>query len=181
MRAAEDVLRFWFVEHGPDDWFGGKAEFDAALAAEFAETHARVARGEAWQWRATPAGRLAEIIVLDQFSRQLYRGSPKAFAQDAMALVLAQEMIGQGLDTAMSLFERMFILLPFMHSESIVIQAESMRLHEALGDEKGLDFATKHRDCVAKFGRYPFRNKALGRESTPDEVAYMEEVGKRGF
>ena len=181
MRTADDVIRFWFVEHGPDDWFGGKMEFDAALAHEFAETHARVARGEAWQWRATPAGRLAEIIVLDQFSRQLYRGSPKAFAQDAMALVLAQEMVAQGLDTAMSLFERMFILLPFMHSESVVIQTESMRLHEALGDEKGLDFAAKHCDAIVRFGRYPFRNKALGRENTPEELAYMVEMGDRGF
>lgn len=181
MRTADDVIRFWFVEHGPDDWFGGKAEFDAALAAEFSDTHPRVALGEAWQWRATPAGRLAEIIVLDQFSRQLHRGSPEAFAQDKMALVLAQEMVAQGLDTAMSPFERMFILLPFMHSESVVIQTESMRLHEALGDEKGLDFAAKHRDCIMRFGRYPFRNKALGRESTADEVAYMEEAGKRGF
>ena len=181
MRTAEDVIRFWFVEHGPDDWFGGKAEFDAALAAEFAATHPRVALGEAWEWRKTPEGRLAEIIVLDQFSRQLHRGSAEAFAQDKMALVLAQEMVAQGLDTAMSLFERMFILLPFMHSESVVIQTESMRLHEALGDEKGLDFAAKHRDCIMRFGRYPFRNKALGRESTPEELTYMEEAGTRGF
>ena len=181
MRAAEDVIRFWFVEHGMDDWFGGKPEFDAELLAEFGETHPRVARGEAWQWRATPKGRLAEIIVLDQFSRQLHRGSPLAFAQDQMALVLAQEMVAQGLDTAMSFFERMFILLPYMHSESPVIQAQSMRLHEALGDEKGLDFAAKHHDCIMRFGRYPFRNKALGRESTPEETAYMEEAGSRGF
>ena len=90
-------------------------------------------------------------------------------------------MIAQGLDRAMASFERMFILLPFMHSESLVIQAESMRLHEALGDEKGLDFAAKHHDCIMRFGRYPFRNKALGRESTPEELAYMEEAGKRGF
>lgn len=181
MRTAEDVIRFWFVEHGRDDWFGGKAEFDAELAEQFAETHLRVAQGEASQWRATPKGRLAEIIVLDQFSRQLHRGSPLAFAQDRMALVLAQEMIAQGLDLALSTDERMFILLPFMHSESRVIQAESMRLHEALGDEKGLDFAAKHHDCIMRFGRYPFRNKALGRDSTAEEVAYMEEAGNRGF
>jgi uncharacterized protein (DUF924 family) len=181
MRTEDDVIRFWFVEHGMDDWFGGKPEFDAALAAEFAETHAAVARGEAWQWRATPHGRLAEIIVLDQFSRQLHRGEAAAFAQDKMALALAQEMVGQGLDKAMTFFERMFILLPYMHAESVVVQAESMRLHAALNDEKALDFATKHHDCIARFGRYPFRNKALGRQSTVDELAYMEEAGKRGF
>ncbi|UJW84935.1 DUF924 family protein [Devosia sp. SL43] len=181
MRSDEDVIRFWFVEHGMGDWFGGKPEFDAVLKAGFEETHQHVAKGEAWNWRGTPKGRLAEIIVLDQFSRQLHRGSPLAFSQDKMALVLAQEMIAQRLDLSMSPDERMFILLPFMHSESPVIQAESMRLHEALGDEKGLDFATKHRDCIARFGRYPFRNKALGRQSTDEELAYMEEAGKRGF
>ena len=181
MRNAEDVIRFWFIEHGMDDWFGGKPEFDAELAAKFAETHGRVAKGEAWGWRGTPRGRLAEVIVLDQFSRQLHRGEAAAFAQDKMALVLAQEVLAQGLDKDMTFFERMFILLPFMHAESAVIQAESMRLHEELRDEKALDFATKHRDCIARFGRYPFRNKALGRQSTPEEVAYMEEVGKRGF
>jgi len=181
MRTAEDVIRFWFVEHGMDDWFGGKPEFDAALAAEFAETHRHVAMGEAWQWRATPKGRLAEIIVLDQFSRQLHRGEAAAFAQDKMALALVQEVLAQGLDKDMTFFERMFLLLPFMHSESPVIQAESMRLHAALNDEKVLDFATKHHDCIARFGRYPFRNKALGRESTAEELAYMDEAGKRGF
>lgn len=181
MRSPDDILRFWFVDHGMDDWFGGKPEFDALLKAEFAQTHAEVAMGEAWRWRDTPKGRLAEIIVLDQFSRQLHRGEAAAFAQDKMALVLAQEMVGQGLDQAMSFFERMFILLPYMHSESAVIQAESMRLHTALNDEKILDFATKHHDCIARFGRYPFRNKALGRQSTPEELAYMEEAGQRGF
>jgi uncharacterized protein (DUF924 family) len=181
MRTADEVIRFWFVDHGMDDWFGGKAEFDALLKAEFAETHAAVARGEAWHWRATPQGRLAEIIVLDQFSRQLHRGEAEAFAQDKMALTLAQEMVGQGLDQSMTFFERMFILLPYMHSESVVVQAESMRLHAALDDEKALDFATKHRDCIARFGRYPFRNTALGRQSTAEELAYMEEAGKRGF
>jgi uncharacterized protein (DUF924 family) len=181
MRTAEDVLRFWYVEHGMDDWFGGKAEFDAKLAEQFAETHAAVAQGEAWQWRDSPKGRLAEIIVLDQFSRQLHRGSPQAFAQDRMALALAQEVVAQVLDQDMTFFERMFVLLPYMHSESRVVQAESIRLHEMLKDERALDFATKHHDCIMQFGRYPFRNKALGRESTPEELAYMAEVGDRGF
>src|SRR5690606_33936476 len=96
MRSFEDVLDFWFVEHGPDHWFARTDEFDAALAAGFTETHAAVARGEAWRWRTEPRGRLAEIIVLDQFSRQLHRGAPEAFAQDKMALVLAQEAIALG-------------------------------------------------------------------------------------
>lgn len=181
MRTAEDVLQFWFVDHGRGDWFGGKSAFDAALAEAFADTHARVARGEAWQWRATPRGRLAEIIVLDQFSRQLHRGMPQAFAQDPMALTLAQEVLLLGLDDGFAVEEMTFLLLPFMHSESIVIQAESMRLHEKLGIDEGIDFASKHRDAVARFGRFPFRNKALGRQSTPEEIAYIAEHADRGF
>jgi uncharacterized protein (DUF924 family) len=180
MRTADDVLRFWFVEHGMDDWFGGKAEFDAALAAEFAETHPRVALGEAWQWRATPEGRLAEIIVLDQFSRQLHRGSPEAFAQDKMAVALAQEAIAAGADEAIAMDRRMFLFMPFMHAESLVIQDEGCKHFAPFGEEL-MKFMTGHRDCIAQFGRFPFRNKALGRVSTPEEIAYMAEQGDRVF
>ena len=180
MRTAEDVIRFWFVDHGMDDWFGGKAEFDAALAAEFAETHPRVALGEAWQWRRTPEGRLAEIIVLDQFSRQLHRGSAKAFAQDPMATALAQEAVATGADKAIPMERRMFLFMPFMHAESLVIQEEGCRHFAQFGEEM-LAYMTGHRDCIARFGRFPFRNKALGRVSTSDELAYMAEQGDRVF
>ena len=180
MRTAEDVIRFWFVEHGPDDWFGGKAEFDAALAAEFAGTHARVALGEAWEWRKTPDGRFAEIIVLDQFSRQLHRGSPEAFAQDKMALVLAQEAVAASADQAIAPERRMFLFMPFMHAESLVIQEEGVKHFAQFGPDM-MKFMTGHRDCIARFGRFPFRNKALGRESTPEELAYMEEQKDRVF
>lgn len=181
MRNAHEVLNFWFVAHGPEDWFAGKPEFDALIAEEFAATHAHVARGEAWEWRATPRGRLAEIIVLDQFSRQLFRQRPEAFAQDKMALVLAQEMVGQGLDMQFEQPERGFVYLPFMHAESAAIQAASVRLYEALGDKDQLDYATAHRQTVDRFGRFPFRNAPLGRESTPEEQAYMEEFAERKF
>ena len=181
MRTAEDVIQFWFVEHGNDDWFGGKPEFDARLAADFGETHPHVARGEAWQWRKTAEGRLAEIIVLDQFSRQLHRGSGKAFAQDKMALVLAQEAIAQGADQAVEPVRRAFFYLPFMHAESLVIQDEGIGLYEALGDAEQLDYMRNHRDVVGRFGRFPFRNTALGRESTREELAYMAEQGDRSF
>ena len=180
MRTSGDVLRFWFVEHGPDDWFGGKPEFDTALAAEFAETHPRVALGEAWEWRKAPEGRLAEIIVLDQFSRQLHRGSTEAFAQDKMAVALAQEAIAAGADQAIAMERRMFLFMPFMHAESLVIQNEGCRHFEQFGPDM-VKFMTGHRDCIARFGRFPFRNKALGRESTPEELAYMEEQKDRVF
>lgn len=180
MRTAEDVIRFWFVDHGKDDWFGGKAEFDAALAAEFADTHPHVALGEAWHWRETPEGRLAEIIVLDQFSRQLHRGSSRAFAQDRMAVALTQEAIAAGADRAIPMERRMFLFMPFMHAESLVIQDEGCRHFAQFGDEL-MAFMTGHRDTIARFGRFPFRNKALGRQSTPEEVAYMAEQNGRVF
>lgn len=181
MRTVRDVLDFWFVEHGQEDWFGGKPEFDAELAKAFGETHPHVALGEAWTWRETAEGRLAEIIVLDQFSRQLHRGSGEAFAQDKMALMLAQEAIAAGADQAVEPVRRAFFYLPFMHAESLVIQNEGIKLYEALGDPDQLDYMSRHRDCIARFGRFPFRNKALGRQSTAEEIAYMEEAGDRGF
>lgn len=181
MRSAEDVTRFWFVEHGPDDWFGGDAGFDAALAAEFTPTHAAVARGEAWPWRNSPEGRLAEIIVLDQFSRQLCRGLAAAFAQDGMALVLAQEAVALGADKQVAPERAAFFYMPYMHAESLVIQDEGVRLFEALGNQNSLDFMRAHRETIARFGRFPFRNTALGRQSTQEELAYMEAQNGRMF
>lgn len=181
MRTSEDVIRFWFAEHGKQDWFGGKPEFDQELAAAFGDTHPPVARGEAWSWRTTAEGRLAEIIVLDQFSRQLHRGAPEAFAQDKMALVLAQEAISAGVDQAVDPVRRPFFYLPFMHAESLAMQDEGVRLYRELGDAEQLDYMEKHREAIARFGRFPFRNKALGRQSTAEELAYMAEAGDRGF
>lgn len=173
MRSAEDVLKFWFEDHGQKDWFGGKAKFDAELAAEFAETHAAVARGEAREWRKTPEGRLAEIVVLDQFSRQLHRKSPLAFASDEMALALAQEAVAQGADRELAMPQRMFVYMPYMHSESLAVHAQGRPLFEALGSAEMLGFEDKHAKVLRRFGRYPRRNKALGRQSTLGEVVYM--------
>ena len=181
MDDAEDVLDFWFVEHGKDDWFGGAPEFDTLLAERFADLHPLVARGEAWTWRKTPQGRLAEIIVLDQFSRQLHREEAEAFAQDKMALVLAQEALALGADRAVEREWAPFFYLPFMHAESVMIQDEGVRLYEAYGDQEQLDFMRKHREAIARFGRFPFRNAALSRPSTPEEAQYMAEAGDRRF
>ena len=181
MHKPDIIIEFWFVEHSQDDWFSGSAEFDAKIADRFAETHRKVAASEAWTWRTTPQGRLAEIIVLDQFSRQLHRGSAAAFAWDCMALALAQEAIAAKVDTALTAAQRMFLYMPFMHSESLVIQEEGVRLFRANGDDNALDFMVKHRDCVARFGRFPKRNAALGRTSTPEEQAYIEDIGDRMF
>lgn len=181
MQSHDSVIKFWFLDHTSEDHFGGKPEFDAELAAAFGELHPAVARGEAWAWRDTPEGRLAEIIVLDQFSRQLHRGAPEAFAQDKMALVLAQEALATGADDAVPREWAAFFYLPFMHAESLLIQDEGVRLYELHGDEEQLDYMKKHRDAIARFGRFPFRNKALGRESTAEEIAYMDEAGDRAF
>lgn len=173
MRTADDVLTFWFEQHGPDDWFSAKPEFDALIAREFGETHAAVSRGEGWGWRSTPGGRLAEIIVLDQFSRQLFRSDARAFATDGMALLLAQEAIGGGHHNFVSPERRGFFLMPFMHAESAAMQQESVRLHTAMGNPDQLKFAQGHADIIKRFGRFPKRNDALGRTSTPEEEAYI--------
>jgi len=173
MQSPDDVLAFWFEEHGEDDWFAGKPEFDAAIAARFTATHEAVSAGEGYLWRKSIAGRLAEIIVLDQFSRQLHRGNGRAFAQDRMALVLAQEAVAQQLDRDLPAERRTFLYMPYMHSESMVIQAHSLRLFQGLGDEKSTQFAQWHVDVIRRFGRFPKRNAPLGRESTAEELAYM--------
>ena len=177
MPTPDDILRFWFVEHGRDDWFGGKAEFDAELAEKFSNLHPRVAAGEAWAWRATPEGRLAEIIVLDQFSRQLHRGSPLAFAQDGMALARTQEAVAGGHDLRLDPVRRMFLYLPYEHSESLLVHEEAVRLFTALGDQDALKYELAHLDCLRRFGRYPKRNAALGRTSTPAELDYIATDG----
>jgi uncharacterized protein (DUF924 family) len=173
MKTADEVLHFWFVAHGEEDWFGARPEFDAELAEAFTATHAAVARGEAWFWRRTPSGRLAEIIVLDQFSRQLFRGDARAFATDGMALVLAQEAVAGGDYRTLEPRRRTFVLMPYMHSESLAVHEEAVRLFTELGNADTLKYELAHRDCLAAYGRYPRRNDALGRPSTPEEQAYI--------
>lgn len=181
MRTADEVIQFWFVDHGADDWFASNPDFDRVLSDLFRSTHVRVARGEAWRWRKTPEGRLAEVIVLDQFSRQIHRGTARAFAQDPAAVILAQEAVAAGADAAVPPERAMFFYMPYLHAESLVIQDEGVRLFEATGNAEALDQAVSHRETIARFGRFPFRNKALGRESTPQELAYMAEEGDRPF
>lgn len=174
LRPAADVLNFWFVQHGRPHWYGGGPEFDAKLAREFSATYEHVAAGEASSWRGSAEGRLAEILVLDQFSRQLFRGNPRAFSSDAMALALAQEAVRGGHDQTLPIGpQRMFLYLPFMHSESLVIHEEAVRLFTALGLEEPLRFEEAHLACLRRFGRYPRRNAALGRESSPEELDYI--------
>lgn len=173
MQGANVVIHFWFTESSGEDWFGAKPEFDRKLHEKFFDLHAKVAAGEAYSWRTDAHGRLAEILVLDQFSRQFYRGEGRAFAFDAMALTLAQEVVAQELDKDLSSDEKMFAYMPYMHSESLVIHEEAVRLFTALGNEKTLEFEMMHKRLIERFGRYPKRNAALGRESTPEELDYI--------
>lgn len=175
--TAAQVLAFWFDESSPKQWFARDDAFDAAIRARFAPLHAAAARGELWRWRADAPGRLAEIIVLDQFSRNLHRGSGLAFAQDTVALVLAQELVAQGLDQHLPAVQRAFAYLPYMHSESLAVQQESLRLYVALAAPENLRFARAHAEIIERFGRYPHRNAALGRASTPEEQAFLQQPG----
>ena len=126
---------------------------------------------------SAPAGRCAEIIVLDQFSRNLFRDSPRAFAQDGMALALAQEAVAVGDDLRMDQDQRYFTYMPYMHSESLVVHEEALRLFTALGNATALHYEQRHREEIERFGRYPGRNAALGRESTEAETAWLADGG----
>ncbi|MFN2329125.1 MAG: DUF924 family protein [Chromatocurvus sp.] len=180
-----EVLRFWFDEAGPSCWFKRSDAFDEQLRERFLATWQAAAAGECGHWRSSPAGRAAEIIVLDQFSRNLFRGEGRAFAQDGMALVLAQWAVAAGEDNDIEIAEergmtpdqRYFTYMPFMHSESLAVHDDALRLFTALGNEKALEYEIRHRDVICTYGRYPGRNAALGRTSTPEERAYLDAGG----
>ena len=174
-----DVIRFWFGEIKPNQWWARDAEFDEALTARFGETHNAATRCELYGWREQPTGRLAEVIVLDQFSRNIYRDDPRSFAFDPLALCLAQEAVRVGADQALPREQRVFLYMPFMHSESAVIHQSAMKLFGALGIESNLEYERRRKAIIDKFGRYPHRNRILGRTSTPEEVEFLSREGSR--
>jgi len=175
----QDVLHFWFEEATPAQHFGRDDAFDGVILDRFAKTHRAASHGELAGWRASPDGRLAEIIVLDQFSRNLFRGDARAFAADGMALVLAQEAIraGADADAGMPAMRRAFLYMPFMHSESRVIHVEAERLFRQPGLENNYGFELKHKAIIDRFGRYPHRNAVLGRLPTAEEEAFLQQPG----
>ena len=174
---AQDILTFWFTELTPQQHFAKDAALDDRIRQRFAATLEAAARCELFEWRATPEGRVAEILVLDQFSRNIYRDTPQAFAQDPLALALAQELVANGLDASLAPTQRTFAYMPYMHSESRAIHAQSIALFTQLGIERQLDFALRHQAIVERFGRYPHRNAVLGRSSSADEVAFLGQPG----
>ncbi|MGJ7457256.1 DUF924 family protein [Halomonas sp. MA07-2] len=174
---ADKVIRFWFDELEPTQWFRQDPRLDAEIAARFGELLEAAGRGELWSWRFSARGRLAEVIVLDQFSRNIHRETPLAFAQDPVALVLAQEAVASRIDRHLDVPWRAFLYMPWMHSESLAIHDEALGLFDQPGLEENLRVEHSHRDIIACFGRYPHRNAILGRTSTPEELAYLEQPG----
>jgi uncharacterized protein (DUF924 family) len=190
--SIEQVLEFWFADTGTGRkaierrlrvWFGGGAEFDRSCADRFSATLAAAAEGRLDDWQTSPRGSLALIVVLDQFSRNIYRGTASAFRQDARALAVCREGIERGRDKELSLIERVFFYMPMQHAEDRDMQALSVRHFEALAAEApeslrdlledNAGYARQHRDIVERFGRFPHRNEVLGRRNTADEEAYL--------
>lgn len=170
-----EIITFWFKETEPQQWFQKNTAFDEEIIRRFSNTHRQVAMGETYMWRKTIAGRLAEVIVLDQFSRNLFRGESRSFFYDGMALVLAQEALTSPELMTLTPIQRGFLYMPFMHSESLTIHNEALRLFSEKGLEEMLQFEEKHRDILVRFSRYPHRNSILGRLSTAEEITFLKE------
>ncbi|HJO35446.1 MAG TPA: DUF924 family protein [Gammaproteobacteria bacterium] len=173
--GPEAVLEFWFQALEPAAWWRRDVALDGEIARRFGALHERACRCELYDWRRSAAGRLAEVIVLDQFSRNLYRDQPRAFAQDGLALALAQTAVAAGADAALPAAQRSFFYLPYMHSESLLIHQQALALFTANGIAQSLDYERRHLAILERFGRYPHRNAALGRTSTPAELAFLRE------
>ncbi len=169
----QEILDFWFNELTHEERFNGGEKVDTLVRNRFSKDHKAATQNEFFEWRKTAEGSLAEIILLDQFSRNIYRGQSEAFAFDGQALALAQEAIAKGFDNALNPDQRLFLYLPFMHSESRIIHEVALGLFEALGNQDSLQFERIHKEIIDRFGRYPHRNKQLGRESTQEEIEYL--------
>jgi uncharacterized protein (DUF924 family) len=183
-RAAQ-VMRFWFAGAPRDKrWFEKNAAFDAEIRSRFLALHEDAAAGRFDGWKGAPADCLALIVLLDQFPRNMFRGAARAFATDARALEAARHAVASGYDRSMAPCERMFVCLPFEHSESLADQDEACKLSEPLAafpeTHDVYRYAVRHREIVARFGRFPHRNATLGRASTPEEVEFLKEPGS-GF
>ena len=172
-QPGNEVLRFWFEETTPEKRFGKDASFDQTIRDRFLNLHTQAKMGELDHWRETIHGRLAEIIILDQFSRNLFRESGEAFAQDAQSLALSQEALRHPQLQDLSPIQRAFLYMPFMHSESLKVHERAMKLFNEKGLEENYRFEILHKEIIEKFGRYPHRNEVLGRASTAEEKEYL--------
>lgn len=177
--TSAEVVSFW-REAGPERWFAKDKDFDLTIRSRFLAIHEAAARGELATFEASAEGALALVILLDQFPRNMFRGSAHAFATDPLARAVANRALACGFDQATDEMMRTFFYLPFMHSEELTDQDRSVRLHEAFGDAERSRYAVIHRDIVAKFGRFPHRNRALGRDTTPAEQEFLDGGGFAG-
>ena len=174
LATIDEVLGFW-IDAGPDQWFSQDEGFDETCRRRFLTTYEAAARGDLAEWELDPRGALALLILLDQFPRNMFRGTRRAYATDPAAVLTAERAIDRNFDQAVEPELRRFFYLPFTHSEELLHQERSVALNEALGEEEARRWARHHRDIVARFGRFPHRNAILGRESTADERAYLAE------
>lgn len=172
----QDVLDFWFAPENAELLFAKNDSFDKKIRDNFLETWETATKGELWEWREDPYGRLAEIIVLDQFSRNLWRGSPKSFAQDTMALALSQELYQlPAYKESFNEQEQVFAVMPFMHSESAKVHEWALKIFTDIGNENNLHYEKLHKKIIDRFGRYPHRNEVLGRDTTEEEAQFLTE------
>jgi len=177
--TAAEMISFW-RDAGPERWFEKDDDFDHAIRLRFLPVHEAAARGELAAFEASAEGALALVLLFDQFPRNMFRGSARAFATDPQARAIANRALARGFDQTTDAMMRVFFYLPFMHSELIADQDRCVRLFEALGDAEQLAYAHRHRDIVAKFGRFPHRNHALGRDTTPAEREFLGGGGFKG-
>lgn len=183
MSNPKQIVDFW-LRHGPEAWFSANADLDREIAENYADLHLDACKRELAEWEATAEGALALLLLLDQFPRNLYRGSAHSYATDGLARAIARRALKNGHDKQVAPELRPFFYLPFEHSEDIEDQHFCIRLFEAHRDETGdaetLKWAIVHRDIIERFGRFPHRNDALGRDTTPEEQAYLDADGFKG-
>jgi uncharacterized protein (DUF924 family) len=175
--SIDEILNFWFSKLSPKDWFRKDGALDSTIASRFGPSYYELRAGIPAAWLETPEGVLAAIIVLDQFPRNMFRGDARCFATDAEALELAKQAIAEGMDLRLTPNQRIFLYMPFQHSENKEDQAHAIRLYTKLGKPLNLDFALRHQAVVDRFGRFPHRNALLGRTSTEEEQAFLAEPG----
>jgi len=171
----QTIIDFWFKEISPKQWWNKDSDFDHLITQRFSDIYSKATCGELFNWRVSAEGRLAEIIVLDQFSRNMFRDLPESFSQDSVALVLAQEAIFNNADQTIPIEWRIFMYMPFMHSESLLIHEQAVKLFDQKGIEGNLDFEKKHKVIIERFGRFPHRNKILNRSSTAEELEFLKQ------
>ncbi len=175
--SATEVIQFWFEDIEPKQRFIKDLEFDELIRRKFGAAHQQARQGLLYAWREHPLDALAEIIILDQFSRNMFRDSQLAFASDTLALVLAQEAIRRKFDNKLDSSKKAFLYMPFMHSESKEIHEIALFLFDQPGLEDNYNFEIRHKKIIDRFGRYPHRNELLGRESTPEELEFLSQPG----